>query len=384
MERVTEKHNDSIKNVYTNSAHHGIINQDDFFERKIGVNLKNYTVVRKNNFVYNPRISRSAPVGPMNISNLSEPGVVSPLYTVFKLKIPTLNFFLSYYFLSSKWHRHMLKRANFGARSDRLSIRSNDLDELVIHIPVENGEIERVSHLLKNINEMITLNQENLKKLNLLKQALLRDIFADNKQQRPKIRFKGFTEDWQQHQLKDLVIPVKGNSGDLSLPVLTISAGRGWLSQKERFGQTIAGNSLKRYTELPVGGLAYNRGASRSYWYGVTYVQDQHEKALVPNVYHSFLSKKNVTNELFVQQFFLANLADRELNKIITSSARRDGLLNINQKDFLNIKLFVPQIEEQEKIGEILKSLEKTISLNQSKLDSLQKIKKAYLQNLFI
>ncbi|SDI95225.1 restriction endonuclease subunit S, partial [Dolosicoccus paucivorans] len=189
--------------------------------------------------------------------------------------------------------------------------------------------------------------------------------------------------DWQQHQLKDLVIPVKGNSGDLSLPVLTISAGRGWLSQKERFGQTIAGNSLKRYTELPVGGLAYNRGASRSYWYGVTYVQDQHEKALVPNVYHSFLSKKNVMNELFVQQFFLANLADRELNKIITSSARRDGLLNINQKDFFNIKLFVPQIEEQEKIGEILKSLEKTISLNQQKLERILQLETAMIQKIF-
>ncbi|PMB83626.1 restriction endonuclease subunit S, partial [Dolosicoccus paucivorans] len=167
------------------------------------------------------------------------------------------------------------------------------------------------------------------------------------------------------------------------MPVLTISAGRGWLSQKERFGQTIAGNSLKRYTELPVGGLAYNRGASRSYWYGVTYVQDQHEKALVPNVYHSFLSKKNVTNELFVQQFFLANLADRELNKIITSSARRDGLLNINQKDFFNIKLFVPQIEEQEKIGEILKSLEKTITLNQEKL-RVQKLSYKYYRDTLI
>ncbi|PMB83699.1 hypothetical protein CJ206_07730, partial [Dolosicoccus paucivorans] len=203
MERVTEKHNDSIKNVYTNSAHHGIINQDDFFERKIGVNLKNYTVVRKNNFVYNPRISRSAPVGPMNISNLSEPGVVSPLYTVFKLKIPTLNFFLSYYFLSSKWHRHMLKRANFGARSDRLSIRSNDLDELVIHISVENGEIERVSHLLKNINEMITLNQEKLRVQKLSYKYYRDTLIADFQSLSTKINFNSSI--WKAVKLKNIL-----------------------------------------------------------------------------------------------------------------------------------------------------------------------------------
>lgn len=168
------------------------------------------------------------------------------------------------------------------------------------------------------------------------------------------------------------------------MPVLTISAGNGWLTQEERFGQDISGNSLKKYTELPRGGLSYNRGASKAYWYGITYKQDIFEKALVPNVYHSFIPIPNLVDSSFLEKTFLGNLHDRELNKIISSSARRDGLLNINRKDFFNISIKISKsISEQAAIGKFVNRLDQLIALNQRKFKLFQSLKEAFLSIIF-
>ncbi|CCI59455.1 putative restriction endonuclease S subunit [Staphylococcus equorum subsp. equorum Mu2] len=164
----------------------------------------------------------------------------------------------------------------------------------------------------------------------------------------PKLRFQRFEDEWRKKRLKDIVEPLKGNSGEnKNLPVLTISAKKGWLNQKERFSQVIAGNSLSKYNELKKGDLSYNKGNSKVALYGIVYKLG-FDNALVPNVYKSFRPKPNNVSD-FLEKYFHTKILDRQLRRVITSTARMDGLLNISDYDFYNMSLNIPVNNEQKK-----------------------------------
>ena len=124
----------------------------------------------------------------------------------------------------------------------------------------------------------------------------------------------------------------------MNLPTLTISAANGWMNQKERFSQNIAGLEQKNYTLLRAGELSYNHGNSKLAKYGTVFVLRNYEEALVPRVYHSFKTKKNTSAD-YLEYYFASKIPDKELGKIVSSGARMDGLLNITYSDFENIRV---------------------------------------------
>ena len=154
------------------------------------------------------------------------------------------------------------------------------------------------------------------------------------------------------------------------------------MNQKDRFSQIIAGNELKKYTLLKKGELSYNHGNSKLAKYGTVFVQDSHDQALVPRVYHSFKMVAQ-NNPYFIEYLFASGLPNKELSKIVTSGARMDGLLNINKREFFSIKLNNPSSEEQSKIAKLFQSLNKTITLHEEKQRQLEQLKKALLQKMF-
>ncbi|KRL02737.1 type I site-specific deoxyribonuclease specificity subunit HsdS [Lactobacillus equicursoris DSM 19284 = JCM 14600 = CIP 110162] len=181
----------------------------------------------------------------------------------------------------------------------------------------------------------------------------------------------------------DLSEEVKGNDGVVDgLPILTISAANGWMNQKDRFSQVIAGSELKKYTLLKKGELSYNHGNSKLAKFGAVFELDSYKEALVPRVYHSF-KMVNGNSPSFIEYLFATKRPDRELSKLITSGARMDGLLNINKKDFFGIKLKVPTPQEQTKISKLLRGLDRTITLHEEKQRQLEQLKKALLQKMF-
>lgn len=183
--------------------------------------------------------------------------------------------------------------------------------------------------------------------------------------------------------MKEITERVKGNDGRMDLPTLTISAGQGWLNQKDRFSGNIAGKEQKNYTLLLKNELSYNHGNSKLAKYGAVFSLKTYEEALVPRVYHSFKSTKNSDPD-FLEYIFATKKPDKELGKLVSSGARMDGLLNINYDDFSNIKINIPHVHEQKKISNLLRKIDNTITLHQRKLDQLKELKKVYLQAMFV
>ena len=204
---------------------------------------------------------------------------------------------------------------------------------------------------------------------------------SNKKQQIPAIRFNGFTDAWEQRELKEVSERVRGNDGRMNLPTLTISAGSGWLDQRERFSGNIAGSEQKNYTLLSKGELSYNHGNSKLAKYGVVFALRTFEEALVPKVYHSFKTTDEASAD-FVEYMFATKRPDRELAKLVSSGARMDGLLNINYDEFMGINIMVPEIDEQNRISHFLRKLDDTIDLHQRQLDNYKELKKTMLQKM--
>ena len=179
FDKVTEKNSGlQYLETLTNSAEYGIISQRDFFDHDISktTSLGGYYIVRSEDFVYNPRISVTAPVGPINRNKLGRTGVMSPLYTVFRPhNVDTT--YLEYFFKSSCWHSFMNFNGDSGARSDRFSIKDNVFFEMPIPTP-DIEEQGKIGECLTRLDHLITLHQRKLEKLKIIKKSFLEKMFV--------------------------------------------------------------------------------------------------------------------------------------------------------------------------------------------------------------
>ena len=159
-EKVKEKNSDNLySSVLTNSAEFGIIPQRDFFDKDIAneKSLNGYYIVKQDDFVYNPRISNHAPVGPIKRNRLNEVGVMSPLYYVFRTH-NIENSYLATYFDATYWHKFMKLNGDSGARADRFAIKDSLFIEMPIPFP-PLPEQTAIGSFFKELDQLITLQQ---------------------------------------------------------------------------------------------------------------------------------------------------------------------------------------------------------------------------------
>lgn len=197
--RLTNKNKgEKISRVLTNSATNGIMDQRDYFDKDIAIkgNLENYYVVDLGDYVYNPRMSKSAPVGPISKNKVGK-GVMSPLYTVFQFKNKNNDFF-EHFFKSSKWHAYLQTVSNSGARHDRMSISSSEFMAMPIPHPSEK-EQQKIANCLGSLDKLIMLHTQKLDALNNHRKAMMQQLFPASGETSPKLRFPEFRNkrDWE-------------------------------------------------------------------------------------------------------------------------------------------------------------------------------------------
>ena len=176
---IKKNQNLEYKITLTNSAEYGIINQLDFFDHDVsnGDNIRGYYVVDNDDFVYNPRISATAPVGPINRNLLGYAGVMSPLYYVFRVHGIDKDY-MSVFFKTTLWHKFMKDNGNSGARFDRLSITDDVFVQMPILYPKDIKEQQRIASYFRNLDKQISLQEQRLEKLKQIKDACLDKMFV--------------------------------------------------------------------------------------------------------------------------------------------------------------------------------------------------------------
>ena len=203
---------------------------------------------------------------------------------------------------------------------------------------------------------------------------------------KPKIRFKGYTDDWEQRKLRNLVDRVTRKNQDLvsELP-LTISAQYGLIDQNEFFDKRVASKDVSGYYLIENGEFAYNRSTSTDAPWGAIKRLDRYENGVLSTLYIVFrIKENNPVDSDFLVSYYSTNLWHKGIHEIAAEGARNHGLLNIAPADFFETELRIPQdIEEQKKIGKYFEKLERLITLHQRKCEETKKLKKYMLQKMF-
>ncbi|ELA98449.1 Type I restriction-modification system, specificity subunit S [Enterococcus faecium] len=383
--KVQTKNKDrEFTETLTNSAEFGIISQNDFFDKEISNknNIDGYYVVKPNDFVYNPRISNFAPVGPIKRNKLGRTGVMSPLYYVFSTNNID-NQYLETYFSTSYWHKFMKLNGDSGARADRFAIRDSVFVKMPIPYP-SREEQEKIGQFFEVLSNAIALQQRKLDLLKETKKGFLQKMFPKNGAKVPEIRFPGFTEDWEQRKLGEVVERVTRKNKKLeSIRPLTISAQEGLIDQNEFFNKTVASRDVSGYYLVKKGEFAYNKSYSNGYPWGAVKRLNQYDMGVLSTLYIVFKPKKIDSD--FLEKYYDTTYWYKEVSKHAAEGARNHGLLNIAASDFFETEIVMPlKIEEQQKIGAFFKQLDDTIALHQRELDVLKETKKGFLQKMFV
>ena len=369
--------------TFTNSAELGIISQNDFFDHSVSNpdNICGYYIVKNNSFVYNPRISNLAPVGPINRNKLGRTGIMSPLYTVFKAN-GIDNKYLEWFFKSSSWHSFMYFNGDTGARSDRFAIK----DTLFFEMPIPTPNIDeqrKIGNYIETLDHLITLHQRKCDETKKLKKFMLQKMFPKNGEKNPEIRFAGFTDDWEQRTLGELVTIERGGSPrPIDKFITKDENGLNWIKigdapeQGNYITQTaekIKPEGISKTREVQPGDLILSNSMS----FGRPYIM-----AINGCIHDGWLAIRD-TEKRFELKFLCILLGTDAMLNQYKAMAAGSTVNNLNKELVGGTTILYPNIYEQEKIGQYFSTLDHLITLHQRKCDNLKLIKKFMLQNMF-
>lgn len=287
--------------------------------------------------------------------------------------------------LSSNWYKRFINTYVAGGNGAIGNLSKSDLESQTVMIPSEH-EQAKIGQWYDNINQLITLHQRKLDKLQATKKALLQEMFPEEGQDKPKRRFKGFTDAWEQRKLGEcmdsfeygLNAAAKEYDGmHKYIRITDIDDETHNFIQNNLTSPDIDFNSDVSDYKLNINDIVFARtGAS----VGKTYLYNPNDGDLY---YAGFLIRGKV-NEACDAGFVYQNTLTGDYDSFIRITSQRSGQPGVNSKEYATFRLNIPCKGEQEKISKLLSSLDKLFTLHQRKLDKLKNLKQAYLNEMFV
>ncbi|EPH4371848.1 restriction endonuclease subunit S [Listeria monocytogenes] len=371
----------SVQNQFpmlTSSQQKGIVLQEGYFANRQVTTENNigYFVLPRGYFTFRSRSDNDVFV--FNRNDIIDRGIISYFYPVFTLKSADSDFFLRR--INNGIQRQLSIQAE-GTGQHVLSLKK--FKNIVAMFPSE-GEQKKIGSFFKQLDDSIALHQRKLDTLKQMKKGFLQQMFPNNDEEIPNMRFTDFYGIWEQRKLNSITEKITRKNKELesTLP-LTISAQDGLIDQNEYFNKIIASRNIRGYFLVKNGEFAYNKSYSKGYPWGVVKRLDNYNMGVLSTLYIIFKPVK--INSDFLTKYFDSTYWYRAVSQFATEGARNHGLLNIAASDFFEIELNIPlNNEEQKKIGLFFQQLENIIILHQNKLEKLSILKKTYLKKMFI
>jgi len=257
-------------------------------------------------------------------------------------------------------------------------ISGKQMEKIEIMIPT-TGEQNRISSLMKCINNLIAANEDKLEQLKTLKKLMMQKIFSQ------EWRFKGFTDPWEQRKLGELS---NGFTYGLNASAKAYDGKHQYLritdidDETRTFKQThltspdidfIRDNSYV----LKLGDIVFTRtGAST----GKTFIYRTADSIVY---YAGFLIKMSVREDID-SEFVFQNTLTTSFNRFVKVMSQRSGQPGINSKEYARFKLYIPKLKEQVLVGNMLLLIDNLIAANEDKLNQLKELKKYLMQNMFV
>ena len=367
--------------VLSVSGDYGIVNQIEFQGRSFaGASVSNYGVVQTGDVVYTKSPLNSNPYGIIK-TNKGKPGIVSTLYAVYHPKENAFSDFIQVYFEQhARMNNYMHPLVNKGAKNDMKVSAENALKGPVCF--PSRIEQESISAFFSVLDNLITLHQRKFEKLTNVKKSMLEKMFPQNGSSYPEIRFKGFTDPWEQRKLGDIADIVGGgtpSTGNQSYWDGDID----WYAPAEIADQIYANSSQKKIT-----GLGYENSSAKMLPPGTVLFTS---RAGIGKT--AILTRKGCTNQGFqsivphrgeLDSYFIFSRTE-ELKRYGELVGAGSTFVEVSGKQMAVMELMMPPtMREQQTIGGFFQQLDHLITLHQRELEKLQNIKKSMLEKMFV
>ena len=266
------------------------------------------------------------------------------------------------------------------------SIKGITKDELLaktISVPVYS-EQKQIGSFFTQLDTLITLHQRKYEKLVNIKKSMLDKMFPKNGASVPEIRFKGFTDLWEQRKLEEY-LEVSGQKNFEGIytkeDVLSVSGDFGIVNQIEFQGRSFAGASVANYGVVETGDIVYTKSPLKSNPYGIIKA-NKGKNGIVSTLYAVYKPKQSANPE-FVQIYFEQDARmNNYMHPLVNKGAKND--MKVSAENALKGQIVFPDIKEQRTISEFFHNLDTLITLHQRKLEKLQNIKKSCLEKMFV
>lgn len=307
------------------------------------------------------------------IINIQDKNVVAGLHTmVCRPRDKTAEGYFGYYLNSDSYHHQLLPLMQ-GIKV--LSLSRTNVQKTTVKYPQDTAEQEKIAECLKSIDTLITLHQRKYEKLVNIKKSMLDKMFPKNGASVPEIRFKGFTDPWEQRKVGDHLIPSKlpGHTG-VDARKLTVKLwGKGVVEKTDSYG----GSEHTQYYVRHAGQFMYGKLDFLHAAFGIVPAElDNYESTLDSPAFDlSEINGKFLVSRVCKEDFYL------KYGTIANGSRKAK---RIHEDTFMDMPILVPELEEQERVAALLEALDTLITLHQRKLEKLQNIKKSCLEKMFV
>ena len=290
--------------------------------------------------------------------------------------------FFKYLMLDNKFREYLELCSPGGAGRNRV-LKISDMLKYEIKLPSVEEQI-KIGEYFSTLDHLITLHQRKCDEIKSLKKFMLQKMFPKNGEQKPEIRFYGFTDDWEQRKLIDyLEVSTQKNSDNrfTKEDVLSVSGECGIVNQIEFQGRSFAGASVSNYGVVETGDVVYTKSPLKSNPYGIIKA-NKGISGIVSTLYAVYKPKEIVDSE-FVQIYFeLDSRMNSYMHPLVNKGAKND--MKVSAENALKGMVSFPCKNEQKMISTYFSTLDHLITLHQRKYDKLKEIKKYMLQNMFV
>ena len=264
------------------------------------------------------------------------------------------------------------------------SLNSDNIKNVEVKIPTTAEQI-KIGGYFQLLDNLITLHQRKYEKLHNIKKSMLEKMFPKNGSNVPEIRFKGFTEAWEQRKLGEVGETYTGLSGK-SKDDFGHGSGK-FITYMNVFSNPVASPNMTEAIEIDdsqnkvrFGDVLFTTSSETPDEVGMSSVWLENAE----NTYlNSFCFGYRPTAE-FNPYYLAYMLRSSSMRKKITFLAQGISRYNISKNKMMDIEMPIPSIDEQKQIGEYFANLDNLITLHQRELEKLQNIKKSMLEKMFV
>lgn len=313
------------------------------------------------------------------IVNIQDKDVVAGLHTmVCRPKNKTAEGYFGYYMNSSSYHHQLLPLMQ-GIKV--LSLSKTNVQKTTVKYPKDKAEQQKIADCLRRIDTLITLHQRKYEKLVNIKKSMLDKMFPKNGASVPEIRFKGFTDLWEQRKISELAEKTYGGGTPTTSNEAFWNGNIPWIQSSDIVDGKLMGVEPRKYiTQTGLNNSATQLVPKDSI--AIITRVGVGKLAYMPFSYSTsqdFLSLSKLNTEPFFTVYACYKKLQSELNTVQGTSIK-----GITKDELLAKTISVPVYSEQKQIGSFFTQLDTLITLHQRKLEKLQNIKKSCLEKMFV